>query len=218
MKKKMLILIIVIVILLSINSLIILNYKIDKKDYSKLSKIKDGLLITDLVVINNKKVADYLECKNIKVENIFHSYKCSDKDNMYTCTNDDKSFSMGVSSSYTDKFKKYNNYSRKILSLNKIKSDLELFGKIKEVDSKTNFFNLFKFEKEKYLLNSFALDNIPIFKSMDLIEGDYSGLLMYQNNGLSTLYIYYNNKTYSFVFNNFNEKSIKDFINTIVIE
>ena len=205
MKKKYLLIIIVIVII----GLILFNnrFTFTNKEISKLNSIKKGLVINDLLVIN-KIDTDYYEYKNIKINN---NYDCIEKEKLI-CKRDNKKLQVSIEDTYLSLFKKYNKTSSKIIKKYNIKTDLELFGKIKEINNKKLFNN-----KEEYLLNKYTLKYIDKAKNIDLIEGDISGLL-FNYKDYKELLIENNNKLYRFKFINMNSDEINEIMNSIVID
>lgn len=218
MKKKILIILLVIILFILVKIQVMNKYTIS--NIKDLEKIKDGLILSDLLVINTEEVDDYIEYKNIKIKNIFNDYDCIDDNDSYTCIKDDNtSFSMKIGKSYLDKFKNNKN-SNKIIKDMKIKDDLSLFGVIKET-KESNIMRTISSIKRNYILNKYAIDNIPKVHSIDLIEGDYSGLLFHTSSTSRELYLYVDDKTYIFIFNNldeFNDIIIHDLMNSIIIK
>ena len=128
MKKRYLLIIILIII-----GCILFNYRFTftNKEISKLKSIKKGLIINDLSVIN-KIDTDYYEYKNIKINN---NYDCTEKD-ILICKKENKELQVSIDDTYLYLLKKYNKESSKIIKKYNIKTDLELFGKIKEINNK----------------------------------------------------------------------------------
>ena len=212
MRKKLKIVVIVVICLAMFflfKGISLSKYNISSK---KLEKIKNGLLVMDLFVVNKEPTSDYLVYKNMKIRNDFSD--CKEEKNKLSCNN----FSMQISKSYLDKFKDYNEESSKIIKKYKIKGDLDLLGKIKEVGNRSDFFKSIQTNKYTYILNDYCLNNVPVILGVDLIEGDYSGLLFHQINNTYDLFLYLRDKTYVFSFKDIDKKKIIDIVNTIQID
>lgn len=212
----------IIIIVLIITKMIIINeYKIDSKDIERLIKIKESLIIKDLLVINKEECDNYLEFKNIKIKNIFDEYECREKNESYLCQKDNSSFLMKRTNTYLNKFENYNDKSKTIIRKLNIKNELELLSKIKESKNKRSIFSSINNNEDTYILNSFALDNLNDITSIDLVEGDYSGYIIHHSKDSLSLLIYEKKDVYEFKFNNlevFNDDIIKSLMNSIVIE
>lgn len=212
----------IIIIVLIITKMIIINeYKIDSKDIERLAKIKESLIIKDLLVINKEECDNYLEFKNIKIKNMFVGYVCREKDDSYLCQKDNSSFLMKRTNTYLNKFENYNDKSKTIIRKLNIKNELELLSKIKESKNKRSIFSSINNNEDTYILNSFALDNLNDITSIDLVEGDYSGYIIHHSKDSLSLLIYKKKDVYEFKFNNlevFNDDIIKSLMNSIVIE
>ncbi len=223
--KKYFIIIFIIMILITIKYLSINNLQLSATEKNKLEQIKEGLILTDLLVINTEEVDKYIEYKNIKIKDIFSDYDCLEEENKYTCIKDEKtSFTIEINIPYLEKFKNYKNEiidTTKIIKSSKILSDLELMSKIKEAKNSPSIIQINRKNKEDYILNKFALEEFPVLYSLDLVEGDYTGYLLHASANSRKLLIYFNNKVYTFTFKNlkeFNKDLIRELMNSIIIQ
>ncbi len=201
------------------------KYTIEEKEQEKVEKIAQGLIIEDLKVITSEELdtRETLEYNNITIKNIFTEFECKEIENTYQCKkDDDTTFEMKKTTSFVEKLQNSNSLEwAKIVKDNKIVSDIELFGLIKEaVNHKTTIFQFNRDIKRNYYLQKYAIEFIPLMHSMDLVEGDYSGYLLHTSSNSRELYITYKKNTYTFQFTNldyFTEEVIQDFMNSIII-
>ncbi|MDO4996820.1 MAG: hypothetical protein Q4E69_06535 [Bacilli bacterium] len=211
MKRLKIIIPLLIIILIPIRLVIINNYKI-VDDLDKLIKIKKGLVISDLKVVHEKEVENYIEYNNIKISKNFENIECNDKNNTNICTFDDKIITMSQIDSIISEYETYSN--------NKIDTsdDLQFLGLIKTSYNNPSFFTPIKKTRLEYTYNMFALNYFKVIKSIDLIEGDIKGLLFYENDNEREFYLYKDNKTYKITFKNIDDNTIIDLISTIKID
>ena len=211
MKRLKIIIPLLIIILIPIRLVIINNYKI-VDDLDKLIKIKKGLVISDLKVVHEKEVENYIEYNNIKISNNFENIECNDKNNTNICTFDDKIITMSQIDSIISEYETYSN--------NKLDTsdDLQFLGLIKTSYNNPSFFTPIKKTRLEYTYNMFALNYFKVIKSIDLIEGDIKGLLFYENDNEREFYLYKDNKTYKITFKNIDDNTIIDLISTIKID
>ncbi len=216
--------ILVIISMLVVKAFQIKSYAFSKEDIARIEKIKKGLIITDLFVINKKEQANSIKFANVKVKNVFEDFNCEENKNEFLCIKDEKtSFSIKVKQSYVHRFSNYDNSfikTKRIISDKNINNDIDLFGQIKEANQKASIFNFDKVNKENYILCKFAIDELN-FHSIDLIEGDYTGILLHNDSKTRELLIYYSDRTYSFTFKNlkeFSQDKIMEIMNSIIIE
>ena len=211
MKRLKIIIPLLIIILIPIRLVIINNYKI-VDDLDKLIKIKKGLVISDLKVVHEKEVEEYIEYNNIKISKNFENIECNDKNNANICTFDDKIITMSQIDSIISEYETYSN--------NKLDTsdDLQFLGLIKTSYNNPSFFTPIKKTRLEYTYNMFALNYFKVIKSIDLIEGDIKGLLFYENDNEREFYLYKDNKTYKITFKNIDDNTVIDLISTIKID
>lgn len=211
MKKIKIIIPILIILFIPVRIYVVNNYRIDN-NLEKLIKIKKGLIVSDLKVINTQEQENYIEYKNIKIGKIFSEIDCVDKNNSYICEFGDRIITIGLTNSLIEDYQEYTN---KKLDLN---DDLALLGMIKESYNEPSFFTSVSKLRSEFTLNMFAINYLPIIKSVDLIEGDLKGLLFYENDSFRELYLYKNNKTYKITFKNIDDNTIIELIKSIKID
>lgn len=226
MKKKTIIILLLIgVATFILKGYIIHSYTLSDTNKKAMEKIAEGLIIDDLKVIYHEDLEDeeYIEYKNLKGKNIFKEFNCLEEDNSFQCTKDEKTiFTMKKTTSFVDKLSK-SKYKdgTKIIKKNKITTDIDLFGFIKDAStSKNTIVKPISNIKRDYILQMYAIDYVPVIHSMDLVEGEYSGYILHISSKTRELYLTKNHDTYLFSFTNldeFNEEIIEEFMNSIII-
>jgi len=141
-------------------------------------------------------------------------------------------FFMGISDTYVNMFKEditlYGDDIKKIKNSNldnffkenNINNDIELFEYLKNNRNvKNNIFTSIDKMRDNYTIHLLSSLAIPSLENITLIKGNYTGYI-FNSNKIKEVSIVKNNKRHIFTFINieyFNEKYIKDLLNTIII-
>lgn len=237
MNKKRKIILAVIIILL-----VVVSY-FGYKEYNlyKYTLHYDGddanFKITDTIKVDSNIADDYLSFDEVSFKNDFSDFDKSDihGDIVAGYILKDKEGKVNKSFSYiktdekvdvlrkleeTDGFNINKKDNQKILDKNNIKNDLDLIKYLSENDlAKSNIFTSLSDMKENYFFNYVKIIELPEINGITLIEGDYSGYILNDDN-IKEVHILKNDKNYVFLFigSEYTDEYIEEFLNTLVIK
>ena len=211
--KKGIIVIGIILALAIVKLLITNNYQLSTKDKEKLKEVTDGLLIEDFYVLLHDESEPNITYKSISMS--LEDFDCSGED-IYTCKKDDTLLTIEETKSYLEQAKK-----NKIIKVNNLKNDIDLFGSIKDSMNQSRLLTSITTQISNEQLQLFAIKNIPINHSLDLISGDIDGYIMHPSSDTRIIYLTKENKTYKITLKDldyFKKEKIQTFLNTIEIK
>ena len=210
MKKRGIIVIIILVLLILLKLFLTNPYQLSDKQKERLKEIKEGLLIEDFYTLIQTKEETNNTYKDISF--VLEDFECNE-DKIYTCKNNDTILTVEETKSYLDK-------AKSIYNSKTIQNDIDLFGYIKDINNNRLLSTITK-QKRDYKLQLFAINNIPINHSLDLISGDIDGYIMHPSSDTRIIYLTKKNKTYKITLkdlNYFKKEKIKTLLNSIQIK
>ena len=227
MKKIKTILIIICVLLL----LILLGKAYVYKNYNveQVVNIKNE----GSVVIKHKEVKDYLKYNGVKIRNDFKKYTYEEDDDSYILYNKEDDivnmFAVYDVDTLLNIFIEYDNSLinkdkvEKYLKDNNINNDMELLNYIEKYKQDINFFSKDFDIKMDYYIKKYVEDVLPLAEEYKVIEGDYTGIIVYGNSyeeekSIDVLLFEDNRRiVLTFIGMDINEKNILDLVGTVVI-
>lgn len=204
---------------------------INNEQYQELIK---GYIVKDVIEVDSVELneSDYIEYQGIKIKNIFEDYERIEENDYIRYSNKEQNsyITIGKTMRYIDYLGeemavfgfddfRLNNLINSDFEKNiNFKNDLELFDYLYDTRDKIgSIFESINTMKENYYIKQISFIMLPSVEYISEIKGDLTGYILNINDKIKELHIFNGKDNYNLLFMGIDNKTIKEVLNTLII-